>query len=241
MEFPNGKTLLFDAGALDDGERAFRVVRAALWRRGITRLDAIAVSHGDLDHVNAIPRLAEEVPVAQVFIAKSLLKSSQIVVPYLVKRLVKEKIPIRTIGKEDRLPFDPAVRVEVQHPDPRAAYAHSNANSLVIRFTHAGRSLLLMGDVERGGLDDLMASEAGPIDIVQAPHHGSRTANTRELAAWADPAIVVVAGGHVPGRMEELKKVYGSSARLLSTHEDGAVTIEISPDGRLMVESTLAR
>ena len=53
--------------------------------------------------------------------------------------------------------------------------------------------------------------------------------------------IVDAAGGHVPGRMEELKKVYGSSARLLSTHEDGAVTIEISPDGRLMVESTLTR
>ncbi len=241
VEFPNGKTLLFDAGALDDGERAFRVVRSALWERGITRLDAIAVSHGDLDHVNAIPRLAEEVPVAQVFLAQPLLKSPQAVVPYLVERLVREKIPIRTIGKEDRLAFDPSVRVEVLHPDPRTVYAHSNANSLVVRFTHAGRSLLLMGDVEREGLDDLMASETGSIDIMQAPHHGSRTANTRELSDWANPAVVVVAGGHVPGRMAELKKVYGSSARLLSTSDDGAVTVELSPRGQLLVEPALRR
>ncbi len=241
VEFPNGRTLLFDAGALDDGERAFRLVRGALWEREITRLDAIVVSHGDLDHVNAIPRLAEEVPIAQVFLAKPLLKSPQAVVPYLVEHLVRERIPIRTIGKDDRLPFDPSVHVEVLHPDPRTVYAHSNANSLVIRFTHAGRSLLLMGDVEREGLDDLMASEAGAIDIMQAPHHGSRTANTRELADWANPTIVVVAGGHVLGRIEELKKNYGSTVRLLSTHEDGAVTIEISPKGQLLVESMLSR
>ncbi len=237
VEFPNGRTLLFDAGALDDGERAYRVIRTALWQRGITRLDAIALSHADLDHVNAIPQLTEEIPVGTLLVAKSFFQSPQAVVPYLVQRVKGKKIPIRTVGQDDRLAFDPSVNVEVEHPDPNKKYPRSNANSLAIRFTHAGRSLMLVGDVEKEGLDDLMAHDKGQVDVIQSPHHGSRTANTAELVRWANPAIVVVSVGHVPGRMQELKTLYGSSVRLLSTHDNGAVTIEISPTGQLLVKA----
>jgi competence protein ComEC len=237
VEFPNGKTLLFDAGALDDGERAFRVVRTALWRRGITRLDAVVLSHADLDHVNAIPDLAKEIPVGTVMVARSFFQSRQAVVPYLVGEIKGREIPLRAIGKGDRLALDPSVTVEVKHPDPRTNYAQSNANSLAIRFTHAGRSLLLVGDVEREGLIDLMSHDPGQVDVFQSPHHGSPTANTPELVKWANPRIVVVSGGYVPGRMQELTARYGSSARLLSTFHDGAVTVDISRNGHLLVES----
>lgn len=238
VEFPNGKALLYDAGALDDAERAFRVVRAELWRRGLTRLDAIVLSHPDLDHVNAIPQIAESIPIGTVLVAKPFLQSKQEVVPYLVEQLDRRKIPLRSIGQDDRLALDELVSVEVLHPDPLADYVHTNATSLVIRFTHAGRSLLLMGDVEREGLTDLMAQHRGAADVFQAPHHGSRTANTPELVRWANPSVVIVSGGYVPGRMQELKTLYGSSARLLSTHNHGAVTVEISPQGHLLVETT---
>lgn len=239
VEFPNGKTLLFDAGALDDGERAFRVVRTALWKRGISRLDAVALSHSDLDHVNGLPMIADEITVGTVFVAKSFFQSPQQVVPYLVKKLKEADIPIRTIGQEDTLEFDPLVLVQVQHPDPRKSYTHINANSLALRFTYGGRSLLLVGDVERDGLMDLMLHDSGQVDVLQAPHHGSRTANTPELARWANPSIVVACTGDFPGRTQELKSLYGTSARFLSTHDHGAVTVEITGDGELMVNQHL--
>jgi beta-lactamase superfamily II metal-dependent hydrolase len=75
------------------------------------------------------------------------------------------------------------------------------------------------------------------VDVFQSPHHGSPTANTPELVKWANPRIVVVSGGYVPGRMQELTARYGSSARLLSTFHDGAVTVDISRNGHLLVES----
>jgi competence protein ComEC len=156
-----------------------------------------------------------------------------------VLKLKEQNIPIVTIGQDDTFEFDPSVLVEVLHPDPRMNYPHMNANSLAIRFTHAGRSLLLVGDVEREGLVDLMAHDPGQVDVLQAPHHGSRTANTPELVRWANPSIVVACTGDYPGRSEELKSLYGSSARLLSTHDDGAVTVEISSHGELLVDHHL--
>jgi competence protein ComEC len=241
VEFPSGKTLLFDAGALDDGERAFEVIRTALWERGITRLDAVALSHSDLDHVNAIFKLSEEVPIGTVLVARSFFQSPQEVVPYLVMKLKAHDIPIRAVGADDRLVFDPLVTVEVEHPDPRKSYRHNNANSLVIRFTLAGRTLLLMGDVEREGLVDLMAREAGKIDVLQSPHHGSRTANTPEFVRWADPTVVVACTGLVPGRTEELESLYGESVRLLTTEDNGAVTVEMTREGQLLVDHYLKR
>lgn len=237
LEFPNGKTLLYDAGALDDGERAFRVIQTALWQRGVTHLDAVAISHGDLDHVNAIPQIAKEIPVGTVLVAKSFLQSSQEVVPYLAETLDRHQIPIRAIGEGDRLQLDPLVSAEVLHPDPFANYSHSNANSLVIRLTTAGRSLLLTGDVELQGLDDLMRRTKGNVDVLQSPHHGSRTANTPELVRWAKPSLVVVSGGFVSGRTQELKQMYGSESRLLATYAEGAIVVEITPEGHLLVES----
>ena len=237
LEFPGGKTLLFDGGALDNGERAFRVVRGALWRRGITHLDAVVISHSDLDHINAVPQIAKEIPVGQVFVARSFLKSSHEVVPHVVKTLAKQNIPIRAVGTGDRLILDPLVSADVLHPDPQADYAHNNANSLVIGFQMAGRRLLLTGDVELEGLDDLMNRTRWNIDVLQSPHHGSPTANTPELVRWANPRVVVVSGGFVAGRTEQLEKLYGSQVRLLSTVDDGAVAIEITPEGHLLVES----
>ena len=133
--------------------------------------------------------------------------------------------------------LDPDVSVEVLHPDPLDYYSHNNANSLVIRLGIAGRTLLLMGDVELTGFAHLRKRAKGAADVFQAPHHGSSTANTRKLATWASPSVVIVSGGFVSGRMEELEKLYGSQVRLLSTFEEGAITIEITPEGHVLTDS----
>ena len=71
--------------------------------------------------------------------------------------------------------------------------------------------------------------------MILSPHHGSRGANPPELAAWAQPAYVVISTGD-QGKAAELQQVYGDACRVLSTAESGAVRVQISPDGELTVE-----
>jgi competence protein ComEC len=73
LEFPNGRTLLYDAGALDNSRRAAQIVAGCLWSRGYSRLDALVVSHADLDHFNAVPELTDTLPVGCVLAPESFM------------------------------------------------------------------------------------------------------------------------------------------------------------------------
>ena len=59
LELPDGETILYDAGSLGSPERASHTIASFLWSRRITQLDAIVLSHADVDHYNALPGLLE--------------------------------------------------------------------------------------------------------------------------------------------------------------------------------------
>ena len=46
-------------------------------------------------------------------------------------------------------------------------------------------------DLEGPGLERVLAMPPQPVDVMMAPHHGSKVANTPALAAWAKPRLVI--------------------------------------------------
>ena len=93
------------------------------------------------------------------------------------------------------------VRFSVLHP-PRDWYprASDNARSLVLDVAHAGRHLLLTGDLEQLGLIELLAARRPepPPDVILAPHHGGKSANPASLYRWANPGSIVVSQRAIP-------------------------------------------
>jgi competence protein ComEC len=59
IELPDGRTLLYDAGALGGPDVTRKQIAPFLWSRGIRRIDEIYLSHADLDHFNGLPALLE--------------------------------------------------------------------------------------------------------------------------------------------------------------------------------------
>lgn len=64
-------------------------------------------------------------------------------------------------------------RIEVLHPPRRGVLGSDNANSIVLDIEYQGRRVLLTGDLETPGLDDLLAEAPLDTDVLLAPHHGS--------------------------------------------------------------------
>jgi len=114
-----------------------------------------------------------------------------------------------------------------------------NANSVVLDVQHRGYRILLPGDLESAGLDDLLAEEPTDCDVLLVPHHGSRQSNPPGLAAWSTPEWVVISGSHRwdTGPVEAAYRAAGS--RVFHTADTGAVSVTIDATG-VSVESFLS-
>lgn len=238
IELPNRQTLLYDAGSLENASRARQVVGNVLLQRGRTTLDALLISHADIDHFNAVPGLLEDIDIGAVFINPAFLDFRQESVQRVCEAAIHAEVPLKLVWEGDELRTGPDVTIKILHPDVKHASQDDNANSIVLSIEYAGRKILLTGDLEKSGLVTLLRRPPESYDILLAPHHGSQKANPPELARWATPRWVVVSGGH-NASWPKLQESYGAGSTLLSTSKHGAVTFDISRSGEIEVGTHL--
>jgi competence protein ComEC len=100
---------------------------------------------------------------------------------------------------------------------------------------YAGRRLLLTGDLEAPGLDDVLAEEPIDCDVVLAPHHGSRRSDPTGFSLWSKPEFVVISGARNEEDERDIEAVKDSyrarGAEVFHTAEDGCVRVELSAGG----------
>ena len=129
---------------------------------------------------------------------------------------------------------------EILHPPPVRLPGSDNANSLVLRVDHGGKTLLLPGDLEAPGTECLIDSRRPePGGVLMAPHHGSLTLDSESILQWARPAETIVSGGVRARRPEvaEMLSVTGSGVHV--TSQQGAIRVRLDAKGRIEVRSWL--
>jgi competence protein ComEC len=243
LEAPTGETLLYDAGALGSPEYATQTIASYLWHRGIMRIDGIVVSHADIDHFNAVPGLLERFTVGAVYVSPVMFDEfgeNTSGAPLVLRQAILDAgVPIREVWSGDRLRVGPEVLIDVLHPPRRGVVGNDNANSLALAITYKDRRLLLPGDLESPGLDDVMAELPFDCDIVMAPHHGSRLSDPPGFAAWSTPEWVIISG-RGGEEIEPVRQTYQSAgATVLATNEQGAVRFTLNDKAPLKVTNWL--
>jgi competence protein ComEC len=230
LELPSGQAILYDAGRFDAPALGSRTIAECLWHHGMTRLDAVVLSHPDLDHYNALPGLLEKFSVRAVYVSSLMFEKQNQAVVALRKALDRHGIAVREVRAGDRLRTGSGSTIEVLHPPRFGVIGSDNANSVVLAVDYGGHEILLPGDLESPGLDDVLAEEPRRCDVLLAPHHGSRQSNSPELAKWCTPGWVVISGD---GRwnLPETEAAYrGVGARVLHTYDSGAIAVRITAE-----------
>lgn len=231
LHLPDGRTLLYDAGSLGSPKGATNAVAAYLWSRGVTHLDAVVVSHADVDHYNGLPGLLERFTVGVVYVSPVMFDVPAEGTDRLRAAIDEAGVPLREIHAGQRLQAGEECDIEVLHPPRRGMLGSDNANSICLAIECGGRRLLLTGDLETPGLEALLAEEPIDCDVLLAPHHGSRHSDPPGMAAWSRPEWVVVSGGH-GDESAAVERAYAErGARVLHTAESGAVLVALSADG----------
>jgi competence protein ComEC len=235
VELPDGQVLLYDAGRLGSPAGAARVVAGYLWSRGITHLDAIVISHADADHYNAVPALVDQFSVGAVYVSPVMFDGRGAALAALRAAIDASGVPLREVWGGDRLHTGGDARIEVLHPPRRGTLGSDNANSIVLAIEHAGRRVLLTGDLESPGLDDVVAELPLDCDVVMAPHHGSAASDPPGFAAWSTPEVTVVSGGDTDRSMAAEAAYAARGSRVLHTAACGAVRAAIA-GGQVSIE-----
>jgi competence protein ComEC len=108
-----------------------------------------------------------------------------------------------------------------------------NANSVNAGVEYRGERMLLPGDLESPGLDDLLAEPPYDCDVLMAPHHGSRRSDPPGFAAWCTAEWVVFSSdSRVPA--DVVRTYQRADARVFTTGEVGAVEVSLGDAGVLV-------
>lgn len=244
VRFPQGRTLLVDAGGtLDDRfDVGSRVVVPAVWALGVRRLDWLAITHGDPDHVGGAAAVVRELRPREVWEGVHVPASTSMARLRDLSDAVGARWAERHTG--DRWRVD-GVDVRVWHP-PEPDWERPkvrNDDSIVLELTMGVVSVLLTGDigaeVERSLTDRLLPTG---IRVVKIPHHGSRTSSTPAFIAASAPRVGVASAG-ASNRFghpapDVMRRYREAGVLLFRTDRDGAVTMRT--DGLVLEVRTVS-
>jgi len=128
--------------------------------------------------------------------------------------------------------------IEILSPDPEIVGACntrglSNDISIVLRIHHAGRTVLLPGDVESLAWDNMVDTYGGRLksDFLKASHHGRDTGYHLEALQHIRPAMTFVSVGRKPAT-DASGKYRGQSRQVASTRYYGNIVLTIHDDGK---------
>ncbi|MFL6351567.1 MAG: ComEC/Rec2 family competence protein [Bryobacteraceae bacterium] len=249
LVFPDGETMLVDAGGFPGVSRMMRkpqldvgedVVSPYLWSRRIRHLDYAVLTHGHSDHMGGLPSVLDNFRPHALWIGAepetedwNKVRQHAAVDNVRIVPLNRTSPPI-TIGGT-------LVRILAPSPDYVTGNAPSNDDSLVFEVTYKKRSVLLTGDAERPIEDDMLANgELRHVTLLKVGHHGSKTSSSEEFLSQVNPQFALISDGYKnqfhhphPDVLERLAQhhivVFRTDQRGLITFRTDGDKVELEP------------
>jgi competence protein ComEC len=237
VAFPDRRTMLVDGGGLSGSEwiGGYRsgndvgeeVVSPYLWSRGIKRIDVVALTHGDHDHMDGLNAVLANFQVGELWIGREDDRPG-------VQRLLEEArargVAIVRKSQGDSADWDGAQASVLWPPKPTGERLTPNDASLVLRLSDGGAHFLLTGDIEKKTEEQLIADHQ-PLaaDFLKVAHHGSKTSSSDDFLSAVAPRFAAASVGesnpfgHPAEAIVERYAAHG--VRLLRTDRDGAITL----------------
>ncbi|HTD07221.1 DNA internalization-related competence protein ComEC/Rec2 [Undibacterium sp.] len=217
--------LLYDTGPFysPESDGGNRVILPYLDARGISRLDAVVVSHNDNDHSGGALSIFQHVKVG--WVASSLAAGSAIVTAAPNHR----RCEAGQAWEWDGIRFE---MLQPAAPSYDSQKWKPNARSCMLKITQGLHSILLPGDIEAVQEQELLNGSADKLQatVLLAPHHGSGTSSTAPFLQAVRPELALFQVGyrnrfHHP-KPEVFARYADFGIKRLRTDESGAITLQ---------------
>ena len=252
-QLPGKTNVLFDAGSLHKSDIGRRVVASFLDYKGINKIDAIIISHNDVDHINGIPEIVEHCEVGGVYANEAFLMAIETekwgTAKFLSGWLIENGPGIQPVSKN--LNTEGKANIKILWPTEkiyRDKTLGDNDKSVVSLIEFGGsaqhafrRKILLCSDIERFAQQKFL--ELFPdlkVDVIVVPHHSSATTLDTNFLKRLEADISICSCGQVQyERLQTIKRKDGAAT--FYTARDGAITICVNKDGSIRTTTFIKR
>lgn len=219
-----GKTILIDAGNVNDGENIVNGIKAL----GISKLDYIIGTHVHEDHIGGMSYIIDEFEIGEFYLPYNT-KATSNYYKNLLTSLTKKQLMISEAKVGDKIQIEDLICeiMSVDNSEPEDA----NDSSIVTQITYGELKYLFMGDATSRNENTRSWED---IDVLKVGHHGSNTSSTEKFLNKVLPEIAVIPVGE--GNSYELPKeqiinrLNNLGSITYRTDKDG--TIQIISDGK---------
>jgi len=228
--------VVFDTGPRysADADAGSRVLVPYLRARGLSHVDAVIVSHPDIDHAGGARSLLRTLPVDLVW--TSIAPGHRLLgdTPRLMRCEAGQQ---RALGE---------LSLVMMHPDTALydqARASTNARSCVVLASVGTHRVLLTGDIPARQEQQMLARAATAgqnlhVALILAPHHGSHSSSSEALISATEPQWVSMQlgyrnhYGHPHAQVLERYRAHGVA--IARSDETGAVQWRFAAAGTVV-------
>lgn len=221
IEFPNGKTMLIDAGEQDAGEE----VVAYLNKLNVSAIDFVVATHPHSDHIGGLPAVFDAFDIKTVYMPNAVSDSYSF-------ELLLDKIEAEgceTVEAEQGVNIFGDENLNAKFLAPVSTeYDNLNNYSAVLKITYIEKSFLFMGDAET--LSEKEITDVVSADVIKVGHHGSKTSSSKSFINRVMPRYAVFEVGkdnsYGHPNAEIIERYENIGAEILRTDELGTIVLE---------------
>ncbi|MBT2708004.1 DNA internalization-related competence protein ComEC/Rec2 [Pseudomonas sp. ISL-84] len=209
----------------DPFEAGKDIVVPFLKSKGISSIDKLILTHGDMDHIGGAAAIIDEIRVKAVIlpIVSEISELEQEVIHKAKRR--NSKVLFSKAG--DRWTEGEGF-FQILSPQEEIK-TERNDGSIVLFAKLGGLSWLFTGDIEAEGEERLVQNYPNlKIDVLKAGHHGSKTSSTDLFLSSVKPKIAIISAGennrYGHPHTDVISRFRSNNIRILRTDEHGAVT-----------------
>ena len=253
LQFPGGKTMLIDGGGFYDSgfDTGGMVVSPLLWRKKISRIDMLVLSHPHPDHLNGLVSVIKNFDIGEVWTNGEGIDTEAY--EAFESLITERKIKKTVIARGHPHYYVNGVLIEFLHPGRilpdktiKSSHERMNNNSLVMRVGFREVSIIFTGDIYAADEREIITLCPGlKSTIVKIPHHGSATSSSKPFLERIGPRIALLSVGsdnsfNLP-HPDVVTRYEESGCRILRTDKDGAIRLETDGSSVVKIETHLQR
>jgi competence protein ComEC len=207
------------------------VVHPFLKGRGIRKLDALLLTHRDMDHAGGAVYLLNEVEVDNLYMPAVRDENN---LEINIKEMAEQKDVHLQYAKKGMTWGNREAQFLILHPEQKRKF--SNNESIVLFARILGSTFLFTGDIEEEAEEVIMGNyQHLQSDVLKVAHHGSQTSTTESFLENTSPryAVISVGKNNLYGHPDSnvIKRLKQRKIKIFRTDQNGDVIFRVTKRG----------